>query len=53
MPLAFAAVKSAPPHAWPFSGLSAISGTGALGPLSCELGKQLLNMTTVFGRRGR
>ena len=52
MPLALATVKSLPPHDWPLIGLSAMAGTGLAGPLSCELGKQLLNMTISLGPPG-
>ena len=52
MPLALATVKSLPSTACPFIGLSAIAGIGELGPLSCELGKQLLNMTMRLGPPG-
>ena len=51
MPLALATVN-ATPTGWPFIGLSAIAGTGELGPLSCEFGKQLLNMTIWLGPPG-
>ena len=52
MPLALATVKSLPPHDSPFNGSSAIAGAGESGPLSCELGKQLLNMMISFSPPG-
>ena len=53
MPLALATVKSAPPQAWPLSGLLAIGGGDAVRlPSRSELGKQLLKRMIWLGPAG-